>query len=380
MCEARSPRGIGKAGDVRGKRRDGFKAPSPSAWSPRKSDPGCTPDPGRPPTTTRSWTSHPTPPRSDRGSSTYATRSITTARYSATSTRPRPRGMVRSHREHRDVGQAVGDAEDRLEPRVHPVPVESRLQSLLVARVHALLPRRQRRQLGQGRGHRGTSTGLLLPAHPARRGRGAASVGRNSSSPRKPRTRAGSCAHSPMSVSSWATPGPGPSVTAVRSPGACHGCPRSTSCPKARPGNTASMRERVAEPDPSVVDMRATLTDLRGQFETVQAVRPRREQALREIEQRAVLLRERLRGIEGALRVIAEQRCEQSGCWGSPRPRPDARQDQRLPGPGRHHERQRASRPVAVGHRHRPANWSAASKNSSTPRPSTTGSVTSAER
>ncbi|MCY0935158.1 DUF3732 domain-containing protein [Streptomyces sp. H34-S4] len=43
---------------------------------------------------------------------------------------------------------------------------------------------------------------------------------------------------------------------------------------------------------------------------------PRREHALREIEQTAMGLREQLRGIEGALSVIAEQRSEQAGLLG----------------------------------------------------------------
>ncbi|MEU9616960.1 DUF3732 domain-containing protein [Streptomyces sp. NPDC048209] len=72
----------------------------------------------------------------------------------------------------------------------------------------------------------------------------------------------------------------------------------------------------LAEPDPTVGDMHATLEDLRGQLDTVQAVQPRREQALREIELTATRLREQLRGIEGALSVIAEQRSEQAGLLG----------------------------------------------------------------
>ncbi|MBM7443096.1 DUF3732 domain-containing protein [Streptomyces sp. HB132] len=72
----------------------------------------------------------------------------------------------------------------------------------------------------------------------------------------------------------------------------------------------------LAEPDPTVGDMHATLEDLRGQLDTVQAVQPRREQALREIELTATRLREQLRGVEGALSVIAEQRSEQAGLLG----------------------------------------------------------------
>ncbi|MFD8992714.1 DUF3732 domain-containing protein [Streptomyces goshikiensis] len=72
----------------------------------------------------------------------------------------------------------------------------------------------------------------------------------------------------------------------------------------------------LAEPDPTVADMHTTLDDLRSQLDTVQAVQPRREQALREIEQTATGLREQLRGIEGALSIIAEQRSEQAGLLG----------------------------------------------------------------
>ncbi|MFE3328865.1 DUF3732 domain-containing protein [Streptomyces sp. NPDC059176] len=67
------------------------------------------------------------------------------------------------------------------------------------------------------------------------------------------------------------------------------------------------------EPDPTVADMHTTLADLRGQLDSVQTVQPRREQALREIEQTATRLREQLRGIEGALSIIAEQRNQQAG-------------------------------------------------------------------
>lgn len=70
------------------------------------------------------------------------------------------------------------------------------------------------------------------------------------------------------------------------------------------------------EPDPTVADMHTTLADLRGQLDSVQTVQPRREQALREIEQTATALRERLRGIEGALSIIAEQRNQQAGLLG----------------------------------------------------------------
>ncbi|WP_241235675.1 DUF3732 domain-containing protein [Streptomyces sp. KPB2] len=62
--------------------------------------------------------------------------------------------------------------------------------------------------------------------------------------------------------------------------------------------------------------MHTTLADLRGQLDSVQTVQPRREQALREIEQTATRLREHLRGIEGALSIIAEQRNQQAGLLG----------------------------------------------------------------
>ncbi|MGY4966665.1 DUF3732 domain-containing protein [Streptomyces sp. 900105245] len=86
------------------------------------------------------------------------------------------------------------------------------------------------------------------------------------------------------------------------------GFPGEHSCPLC--GN------ELAEPDPTVVAMHTTLEDLRGQLDSVQTVHPRREQALREIEQAAARLREELRGIEGALSVIAEQRTEQAGLLG----------------------------------------------------------------
>ena len=62
--------------------------------------------------------------------------------------------------------------------------------------------------------------------------------------------------------------------------------------------------------------MHTTLADLRGQLDSVQTVQPRREQALREIERAATRLREELRGIEGALSIIAEQRNQQAGLLG----------------------------------------------------------------
>ncbi|MFJ7189566.1 DUF3732 domain-containing protein [Streptomyces bacillaris] len=86
------------------------------------------------------------------------------------------------------------------------------------------------------------------------------------------------------------------------------GFPGEHSCPLC--GN------ELAEPDPTVADMHATLADLRGQLDSVQTVQPRREQALREIEQTATRLREQLRGIEGALSIIAEQRNQQASLLG----------------------------------------------------------------
>lgn len=72
----------------------------------------------------------------------------------------------------------------------------------------------------------------------------------------------------------------------------------------------------LAEPDPTVGDMHTTLEDLRGQLDSVRAVQPRREQALRDIEQTAIRLREELRGVEGALSIVAGQRSEQAGLLG----------------------------------------------------------------
>lgn len=72
----------------------------------------------------------------------------------------------------------------------------------------------------------------------------------------------------------------------------------------------------LAEPDPTVGDMPTTLEDLRGQLDSVRAVQPRREQALRDIEQTAIRLREELRGVEGALSIVAGQRSEQAGLLG----------------------------------------------------------------
>ncbi|MFJ8547344.1 DUF3732 domain-containing protein [Streptomyces sp. NPDC093586] len=86
------------------------------------------------------------------------------------------------------------------------------------------------------------------------------------------------------------------------------GFPGEHSCPLC--GN------ELDEPDPTVADMHTTLADLRGQLDSVQTVQPRREQALREIEQTATRLREQLRGIEGALSIIAEQRNQQAGLLG----------------------------------------------------------------
>ncbi|MEW1583472.1 DUF3732 domain-containing protein [Streptomyces microflavus] len=86
------------------------------------------------------------------------------------------------------------------------------------------------------------------------------------------------------------------------------GFPGEHSCPLC--GN------ELAEPDPTVGDMHTTLEDLRGQLDSVRAVQPRREQALRDIEQTAIRLREELRGVEGALSIVAGQRSEQAGLLG----------------------------------------------------------------
>jgi hypothetical protein len=88
--------------------------------------------------------------------------------------------------------------------------------------------------------------------------------------------------------------------------------------PDAFPGerNCPLCGSELDEPDPTLADMHTTLEDLRSQLDSVQAVQPRREQALREIEQTASRLREQLRGIEGALSIIAEQRTQQAGLLG----------------------------------------------------------------
>ncbi|SDT83498.1 hypothetical protein SAMN05216371_8336, partial [Streptomyces sp. TLI_053] len=62
------------------------------------------------------------------------------------------------------------------------------------------------------------------------------------------------------------------------------------------------------EPDPTVTDMHATLGDLTRQLDAVHAARPRREHALRELDLQAAEIRQQLRGVEGALSVIAEER------------------------------------------------------------------------
>ncbi|MCM1950393.1 DUF3732 domain-containing protein [Streptomyces sp. G2] len=72
----------------------------------------------------------------------------------------------------------------------------------------------------------------------------------------------------------------------------------------------------LEDPDPTVTDMHTTLQELRGQLDAVRAAQPRREQALRELEQAAVGLRQRLRGVEGALSVLAEERERHAGLLG----------------------------------------------------------------
>ncbi|NDZ68250.1 DUF3732 domain-containing protein [Streptomyces cyaneofuscatus] len=63
---------------------------------------------------------------------------------------------------------------------------------------------------------------------------------------------------------------------------------------------------RLPQPDSAVEDMLHTLSDLRGQLASVHTVRPRREQALRELAEQADTVREELRGVEGALNSLAE--------------------------------------------------------------------------
>ncbi|MFB8761135.1 DUF3732 domain-containing protein [Nocardiopsis alba] len=72
----------------------------------------------------------------------------------------------------------------------------------------------------------------------------------------------------------------------------------------------------MEEPDPTITDMQRTLQELRGQLESVSATQPRRAQALRELDQVASELRERLRGAEGALSVLAEERERHAGLLG----------------------------------------------------------------
>ncbi|MFJ1709378.1 DUF3732 domain-containing protein [Kitasatospora sp. NPDC088346] len=67
------------------------------------------------------------------------------------------------------------------------------------------------------------------------------------------------------------------------------------------------------EPDPTVADMHATLDDLSRQLDAVQTARPHRERAMRELELRAAEIRQQLRGVEGALSVIAEERSRHAG-------------------------------------------------------------------
>ncbi|MET8921004.1 DUF3732 domain-containing protein [Streptomyces sp. NPDC004623] len=62
----------------------------------------------------------------------------------------------------------------------------------------------------------------------------------------------------------------------------------------------------LPQPDRAVVDMHRTLEGLRGQLSSVQTVRPRREQMLRDLSDQADAAREELRGVEGALNSLAE--------------------------------------------------------------------------
>lgn len=65
---------------------------------------------------------------------------------------------------------------------------------------------------------------------------------------------------------------------------------------------------RLEEPDPQVADMRQVLSELRGQLDSVRTARPRREQALRQLQEHTAQLRQNLRGVEGALSTLAEAR------------------------------------------------------------------------
>jgi len=72
----------------------------------------------------------------------------------------------------------------------------------------------------------------------------------------------------------------------------------------------------MEEADPTVAEMQHTLQELREQLDTVQASQPRREHALRELDQAALEMRQQLRGIEGALSVLAEEREQHAGLLG----------------------------------------------------------------
>lgn len=69
----------------------------------------------------------------------------------------------------------------------------------------------------------------------------------------------------------------------------------------------------LSEPDPQVDAMLAIRDELRGQLDAVRTTRPGRERALRQLQEETDRLRQRLRGVEGALSVISEAEAARRG-------------------------------------------------------------------
>lgn len=69
----------------------------------------------------------------------------------------------------------------------------------------------------------------------------------------------------------------------------------------------------LSEPDSVVADMHTTLVELRAQLDSVGAVGTRRESALQALNQRLGVVRQQLRGAEGALSALAEMEAAQRG-------------------------------------------------------------------
>ena len=63
---------------------------------------------------------------------------------------------------------------------------------------------------------------------------------------------------------------------------------------------------RLAEPDPAVQQMRDTLEELQRQLVGIDEAQPARRLALSELDERGARLREELRGVDAALRALAE--------------------------------------------------------------------------